>query len=184
MAKTKIPGKIIRGEKVEWTVDLTDYPPSEGWSLVYVFRGNTAGASFTVTATTDGDSYVLSFTNATTTGKPLGRYDYQSYVTDGSEKIYIETGALHLLQDLATATAPFDGRSSDEIALAAIDAVLKNKATKDQLSYQIGDMALSRYPISDLLALRDFYASRVSEARRKAAGKSKFKTINTQFTRP
>lgn len=46
--------------------------------------------------------------------------------------------------------------------LAAIEAVLENRATQDQDSLSIGNRQLRRTPIADLLLLRDKYKSEVA----------------------
>jgi len=46
--------------------------------------------------------------------------------------------------------------------LDAIEAVIENRATLDQESYQIGGRSLKRMPIADLMRLRQLYRAEVA----------------------
>jgi hypothetical protein len=59
------------------------------------------------------------------------------------------------------ASAGFDGSTHAQRTLAAIEAVLEKRATRDQEKYSINNRELSRTPISDLLLLRDRYKTQV-----------------------
>jgi hypothetical protein len=86
---------------------------------------------------------------------------------------------------LVMAAVP-DASTLKEI-LDAIDAMVKGKATLDQKSYVIGNRQLERYPIPDLLMMREKYARLYAEEQRKIAvgnGASPFKSIFTRFTKP
>jgi hypothetical protein len=43
------PANFAAGETVKWTKVVADYPPSDGWSLIYSIRGPTAFADITAT---------------------------------------------------------------------------------------------------------------------------------------
>ena len=69
--------------------------------------------------------------------------------------------------------------------LAAIEAVLERRATKDQESYTIDGRSLSRTPISELLLLRNLYRREVqleAQAENVAAGKANGRMILTRFS--
>lgn len=180
MNLTDIPRTMVQGETITWEECAPEYPASEGWVLKYVFRGNVASASFNVTATATGDDYLVEIASGTTTGKPVGRYDWQSYVELSGEKHYLRFGVISLLQNLADSTAPYDGRSYNEKMLAAIDAVLENRVTKDVEAYSINGRSLTKIPFATLRLERDRYARKVAGEK----GKRKPKTINYRFNKP
>ena len=105
-------------------------------------------------ATIDGDEFVFSADASTTATWSAGDYWYSVRVTSGSAVQELESGQVTVLPDMATASSGYDGRTQAEIALAAIEAVLANRATKDQDRYRINNRELYRTSISDLLKLR------------------------------
>jgi hypothetical protein len=178
------PTQITQGERVEWTKDFCDYPASL-YSLEYRFRGN--GTGFNVTATVDGDSFnaVISTTNSAAC--ELGRYDWQAWVTEiavPTNTFIAGSGRVKILKGFATgSTAAIDLRSAAKIALDAINAAMQNKATNDQMEYEIstpaGSRKIRRIPFADLLAARKEYAGIV--ARENAAERAR---TTGQFGRP
>lgn len=127
-----------------------------------------------LTATIDGEEYVFSAAaDVTSTWQP-GDYWYSVRVTSGAAVQELESGQFTITPDMAAAGSGFDGRSSAEIALAAIEAVLANRATMDQDRYRINNRELYRTSISDLLKLRDFYRDLVNRERAAKCGQNPF----------
>ena len=125
-------------------------------------------------ATIDGDEFVFSADASTTATWAAGDYWYSVRVTSGSAVQELESGQLTVLPDMASASSSYDGRTQAEIALAAIEAVLANRATKDQDRYRINNRELYRTSISDLLKLRDFYRDLVNRERAAKCGSNPF----------
>lgn len=82
----------------------------------------------------------------------------------------IESGTIILRPD-PVAAVKFDGRSENEKALEAIEALLAKRATLDQERYRINNRELWRTPMADLLKLRSHYARLVAAEKRKACGR-------------
>ncbi|HWT00204.1 MAG TPA: hypothetical protein VN256_08150 [Pyrinomonadaceae bacterium] len=178
------PTEITAGSTLKWVKSLLDYPASEGYVLKYYFRG--AGTGFDATATADGDDFEVNVPTATTAQMAAGTYYWQAEVSLSGEKFIVDTGEVKVKASLAATAAgdAFDGRSEAKKILDAIDAMLKGKATLDQQEYSIGNRALKRIPIPDLLSLRKHYAQLVARERRVAKGAPLLKSINARFKRP
>lgn len=121
-----------------------------------------------------GNDWVFTAAPAVTTGWAVGNYWYSVRAVSPTETLEICAGQIEVLKDFASLAAGYDGRTPNEIALAAIVAVLANRATQDQQRYTIGDRELWRTPISDLLKLKASYTTAVRRERKRAAGSTSF----------
>lgn len=189
--QTNIPSNIVSGLTVEFTKRLADYSPAE-WTLSYHLRGTQAANA---TATDNGDgSFLVSLTAKTGGMTPValtpGRFFFQAYVTNIltiSDKRLIDSGRINVTPDLSSVTTPFDARSSAELMIEAIDALMEGKATRDQMSYTIGQRTLSRIPVPDLLEFRKYYIGIVESEAIKARvkkGLPAFENIHVKFRQP
>lgn len=159
---TSEPGALRAGDTWSWTKTLADYPAS-AWTLKYRFK-NAAGG-FEITAGESGDDYSISVAAATTAAYAAGAYAWMAWVEGGSsEKYTVDTGTLTVNPDYrtGTATAAFDDRTHARIVLDAIEAVIQNRASKDQERYTIAGRELFRTPIPTLLKLRQHYKAEVA----------------------
>ncbi len=144
------PQELIAGDTWKWTRgDLADYPAST-WTLTYYFTN--ASANFSFAATADGDNYAVTVAKATTAAYAAGLYEWEAYVTDGTSRHRVDYGSLQVRPDLEAA-GTLDRRSHWAIVLDNVEPVIQNRATKDQLSFSIGNRSLQRMAISDLLEL-------------------------------
>lgn len=183
-----VPTEFTAGESLSWKKSYADYPASDGWSLDYVFRG--AGKGFDRAATADGDIFIVNVAGVVTEAMTAGKYYYQASVSKGDEKILVDSGETLVLPGLATIAADesFDGRSQIKRTLDAIGAMIAGKATLDQQEYTIGPRQLRRYPISELITLRDKYQSLYNQELRaeklKKGTGGVFKNHYTRFRQP
>lgn len=169
--RTTEPTQIAKGERINWTKSIDDYPATE-YGLEYRIRGN--GPGFDVTATADGDDFNASITAAQSLTMIAGeRYRWQAWLTETADTantwLFAE-GAVEVKTGfVADDTAAIDLRSVAKQSLDAINATLLNKATNDQLEYEIstpaGTRKLKRIPIKDLMDLRSYYANIVRNER-------------------
>jgi len=177
--------EFVKGESLEWQKSFADYPASDGWALNYYFRG--AGTGLRVEGTADGDSFLIFVSASSTAAFTAGTYYYQGFISLETEKILVDSGEVKVLPTLTDEYETFDGRSQYKIALDAIDALIAGKATLDQQEYTIGNRQLKRYPIPDLILLRDkyaaLYASEIRAENRKK-GKGIFKNSYVRFQKP
>jgi hypothetical protein len=168
------PTEIIIGDTLKWTRlsadviyidadgEVQECLASEGWTLKYSFAAPVASAAFTITASADGDDYLVSVTAAVTALYVASdNYSWVAYAEYGSgvtiERHQIDRGTCKVKAGYASYIAAFDNRSHAKIVLDAIEAVLESRATMDQMSYTIAGRRLDRTPIADLLRLRNLY---------------------------
>ena len=170
MTCSTFPKQITAGLTFETRLTSKKYPPAL-WSAELLMRGPIA---INLAATIDGDEFVFSADASTTATWAAGDYWYSVRVTSGSAVQELESGQVTVLPDMATASSGYDGRTQAEIALAAIEAVLANRATKDQDRYRINNRELYRTSISDLVKLRDFYRDLVNRERAAKCGSNPF----------
>ncbi|MDT9105817.1 hypothetical protein RSW49_23025, partial [Escherichia coli] len=122
---------------------------------------------------------------ATTAGWAPGVYWYSLRATKGGAAREVAKGQLTVLPDLANVPEGYDGRTQNQIALDAINAVIAKRATMDQQRYIIDKRELWRTPMQDLLKLRAFYAVQVRRECARANGKSGFgRAIHVRFSQP
>lgn len=183
------PTELRAGDPWTWRRDdlTADYPAS-AWNLVYWFKNEAGG--FAITASADGDEFVVDETSDDTEARAAGVYSWQARaenIATPSTRHIVASGTLRVLQNLFTGAAgdAYDGRSHARKVLAAVEAVIEGRATKDQQAYSIAGRALTRTPLPELLALRDRY--RLAVAREdQAAGvpNNVGATAYVQFRRP
>lgn len=177
------PGRATAGLTWTWRRDLADYPASAGWALKYLFRGASAG--FSVDAATSGDGYLSTVSATTSAAIAAGSYAWVAYAELSGAKYEVGRGTLVV----APALSSGDTRSHARKVLDAIEAVLENRATQDQMSYEISvggsSRRLGRTPLADLVALRLKYRAEVKAEERAAAvasGRKPRTRILTAFT--
>jgi hypothetical protein len=153
------PEKLVSGDTWEWQRnDLAAYPASEGWTLKYVLINATD--KIEIDAITHGDDFKVYLAAADTTAKAAGTYRFEASVSKNGDRYRVGTGNIEVLADFASADT-LDTRSHARRVLAAIEAVIERRATKDQEEYQIDGRSLKRTAIGDLLLLRNRYRQEV-----------------------
>ena len=162
----QFPAKIQAGVGLVAEVVTPDHLAPE-WSLSAVLRGP---AAIDISATGDGETHAFGVSPAVTATWAAGTYAAAVRATDGVDVIEIEAGEVEILADLAAITGTHDARGHARKVLDAIEAVIENRATKDQQSYTIAGRTLQRTPIADLLALRAKYRREVA---REKAGRAR-----------
>ena len=178
------PARLVAGDTWQWTRSLEDYKASDGWTLSYAMIAS-PGVSFTITAAAAGDDHAVTVAAATTAGYAAGKYLWQAYVTKAAERFKVDEGLLEVEADFATAGASYDPREHARVVLAAIEAVIEDRATKDQESYSINGRSLSRTPLADLLKLRATYRDevrRLDQAEALAAGLDGGRNVYVRFS--
>lgn len=157
--------QVTAGLSFRATVDSALHP-APAWTFTLHLRGP---SQIDLTAAPDG---TFTAAPAATTDWEPGTYWWTIRATDGVDVVEIERGDVIVLPDLAAVTTPYDGRSENEIALEAINAVLGKRASQDQQRYVINNRELWRTPVADLLKLRAYFNTRVRRERARRAGAS------------
>lgn len=144
-----IPLSLTSGDLWSWTDSLADYP-APTWDLAYFFRGPQA---FNATATDDGTNHAVSIAAATTALYLPGVYDWTARATSGTDIHTVSVGRLTVLANLANLAV--DHRSFNVRVTEALQAVIENRATTDQLSMSIAGRSLSRMSWDEILSAYD-----------------------------
>lgn len=111
-----------------------------------------------------------------------GLYTASIRVTDGTDVFEVECGQVTIAPDLVNVLDGTNQSTHAQKVLAAIEAVLENRATKDQQSYTINNRSLQRTPIADLLKLRESYRKELAAQKPNSKhGKLLRRKITTRF---
>ncbi|WP_415221962.1 hypothetical protein [Pseudophaeobacter arcticus] len=162
-----IPGEIGAGVTFRATVSLPVYPAPE-WSVDLILRGP---GQIDLASTADGDNHAFHAAAAATKDWPPGHYRYELRASDGVDVVTVETGETRIAPDLAAIDQSHDGRDHVRKVLDAVEAVIENRATIDQQSYQINNRSLQRTPLAELMTLRAKYRAELSQKKRARSGR-------------
>jgi hypothetical protein len=155
---------LYAGDTLDFTTTVNDYPAST-WTLKYRLTPTT-GTAIDLTGSASGTNHRVVVTASSSAAWVAGAYSWTAYVENGTgERYTLARGRLEIKPASATLAAGVDTRSQAEIALAAIDAVLANRATVDQMEYSIAGRSLKRMTVAELLALRSHFEGEVSKER-------------------
>jgi len=180
---TQEPDLLVVGDRWTWRrPDLVNDYPTADYALTYEFMCDSGGGGshkFTITATETSDDYIIEVSQDVTEHYHVHNYKWYAFITrtSDSERISIDSGVTQLVADYAESTA--DQRSHAKKVLDAIQAVLENRASQDQMSYSIAGRSLSRMSIDDLMTFRDRYRAEYNEELKKARIKNHQDTGNT-----
>lgn len=164
------PDELGAGLTVDLLLTLTAYQAPE-WAVTVLLRGPSV---MDLAATAEGSQHRIHADAATTASWAPGAYWFSMRAARGAEVVEVESGQLTVKPDLSSATANFDGRTPNQIALDAIEAVIAQRATLDQERYRINNRELYRTAIPDLLKLRAHYIRLVKREQDIACGRNPF----------
>jgi hypothetical protein len=143
-----------------------EWAPPPGVSAVLIL-GEGSGKNpaeaerLTITATADSAGFLVSVAPALTIAFAPGRYTWRAMLTrptDGA-RASVGLGSFKIEPDPATSTA--DTRSTARRTLAAIEARIEGRITKDAESYTIEGRSISRTPLEILEKLVGIYRAKV-----------------------
>ena len=184
-AADTVPATITAGDSLAWSVTLSDYPASAGWTLNYGAACTSPQASaITFAAEANGDSYAVALDPDTTAEWLPGRYVWSAYITGNGQRHTVARGLFEVLPDPA-ATAVALGHA--QTALNLIQAALEGRIPRGLEDTTIDGQQLTRMPIRDLYDLGEKYRARVKNLERAAAAAAGIKpqtTIYVRFRRP
>lgn len=157
---TFIPLSLTSGLSLSVEINSGKYPAPD-WELKVFFRGP---SSFELVSDPSGNLHILTATATATSAWLAGVYDVSLRAVSGDDVFEIESGHCTILADISAAPVGHDARNHAQRTLAAIEAVLESRASKDQESYSINGRSLSRTPIADLILLRKTYKAEVAKS--------------------
>lgn len=135
------PTAIRAGDSVTWTRELPEYSAADNWVLKYRIL-YAVGTAIAFSASGSGTTHTVNLTAATTADYAAGTATLVAYVENSvsGDKTTLESTPITILPDL-TAAATHDGRSANQIALAAARAALASYMAKGQLHIAEYDIA-------------------------------------------
>jgi hypothetical protein len=156
-----IPATIRSGDTVKWRDDggrdnLGNTIDSSSWTLTYYLRTNTASEGATVTGAAYGLGWEFTVSAAVSAGFAAGAWFWQAVAEQGSEKVTLGAGQLEVFAALEYSGTPgaFDGRTQLQQDLDAVQAAIRTLISGGAVKqYSIGGRSLTKYELSDLLAL-------------------------------
>lgn len=167
-----VPATLVAGDGWSWAdAEASAACPPPFWGLRYVFRPVEGGGRFEVVATVADGAFLLSADPTFTAIRVPGWYLWTAVAAaaDGGDRRTLKSGRVQIMPD-PLATMANDGRGAAERILAAIEATLEGRVTKDAESYSIEGRSISRTPIADLLRLRNVYAAEVAAKLKPGSG--------------
>jgi len=177
---TVVPTEFVAGYSIQWkTADNSDLTIADGWTLSYAIV--TAGKNIDIQCTDNGDGYHLAEISAADSKLlPSGQYHWQAYLTKATVRHPAGSGQLDVLKNFADLDGGYDARTYWRTVLDNVQAVIQERATKDQSSYTVNGRQLSRTPVADLLVLYNKAKFMVGNEE-KEAGLSGSGTIKVRF---
>lgn len=148
---------ILAGETLDAELSFNDYPAGDGITLRYTFRAGNMRTE--ADATADGTDWTLLVAASSTVQWEPGDCFYSALYTDADGTVTeIDSGCFIVRQNPAV-------RSYAETALSAIRAVIAGRATNDQLTVTLGDVALRFMTPTELSAWEARFAGQVQSER-------------------
>ncbi|MCX7958836.1 MAG: hypothetical protein N3B13_07295 [Deltaproteobacteria bacterium] len=160
-----LPDKIRVGTTYIWNEYIPDYP-SGIYSAKYVINSLSNRVEILGIANTDEITYNFTIRIDTLAGLSIGDNYYILYVekiNNGvvAERYEIKSGVVKILPDLSKNAV--DVRSHYKKVLDALESVIENKATADQLSMSIAGVSISRMSADDIIRWYHFYRAKYEE---------------------
>ncbi|KAA9133464.1 hypothetical protein F3N42_03685 [Marinihelvus fidelis] len=160
-----IPKCFTQGVTVSTSASLSDYPAST-WTLTLVLVQ--ADDQRTITATADGDDYLVEIEPTDSADYQVGTYSYQAFVTDGTDRYMVQDGTVEVLPDYATASSGLDTRTQIEITIDAIEAQLAGNATGTQKRWKYRDREIEQYAPAELIEILNYLRLELRRQKRRS----------------
>ena len=134
-----------------------------------------------LTADADGDAFKFAVGAGTTAGWSPGLYSWSLLISKDDIRQTLERGQLTIAPDPGAMSSGVDTRSHAEKIVAAIEAMLENRASRTEQEYTIADRAIKHIPIPDLLVFLDKYRYQVSLEKAGKSGRGRRRKVYTRF---
>jgi hypothetical protein len=166
---------IVAGDFTPWKkTGIEDDYPAATYSVAYQCTSNVASTDgYTVPGSVSSSEWIFEIPSATTAGYTPGIYQWNLYATrtSDSERLRLDSGSWEVVSNIRIDTST-DVQSEARKVLTAIQAVIRGRASQDQMSYSIAGRSLARMPIEDLLKFKNEYmAEWIKETRLERARK-------------
>jgi hypothetical protein len=166
------PTVIRAGDSVAWTRELPEYSAADGWALKYRLL-YAVGTAVAIASTGVGTTHTVELTSAQTAAYLAGTATLVGFVENAGTgaRATLESTPVTILTDLTTA-ANHDGRSANQIALAAARAALEKYVAAGQLhvaEYDIAGRRMKFRSSTEITDLIEHYEREVFKERAIAA---------------
>ncbi len=156
-----IPSEIRAGDTIQWrdvegADNFGNVIGSADYVLTYYLRTNTATEGATVVGTAYGTGWEFSIAAGTSAGFDAGTWYWQAVATKTGSTITLGSGQSLVLAALSYSGTPaaLDGRTQAQKDLDAVQAAIRAIVSGGVVKqYTIGNRSLSKYDLTDLLAL-------------------------------
>ena len=155
--QTKEPAFIRVGDSALWKISLSDYLPSDGWSLAYTLIN--AEGKITIGSVASGDAHLIHVLPVVTADYLAGIYTWQCRVTNGTDAHTVRVGSIEVISDFSQETT-LDARSFAEKTLAALEAWIERHDLA-VAEYEIAGRRMKYLSPVELLKLRDQFKREV-----------------------
>jgi hypothetical protein len=125
-----VPDALHAGDSFLLEIAGSDYPASE-WTTTIVFSNSLA--RYTANSSSNGNDHRFNITPTTTEDWTAGNYNWQIYFSKTGYRVTHATGRIKILADIADASAGTDIRSFPRKIADALESIVNNRATKEQL---------------------------------------------------
>jgi len=177
------PVEVFKGDTIKWRISLADFLPTDSWTLTYEFVQTNEHQNVTGSDNGDG-THLVAITPATSNKFKPGYIRYVGYVDNGTDRYTMRNGGITVRAEYDQRVSGYDGRSHARKMLAAIEAVLEESATDDQLSMSINGRSVTVMNKLELVQLRNEYVEYVrqeDDANKVARGLATGRQVLTRF---
>jgi hypothetical protein len=180
----------IAGDTLDFTDEVSGYPPSDGWELVYILLPRFTSpvqAPIALTATTSGDVYRIQAAANVTAAWAAGDYTVTRFVQQGGGAIRqtIDQFQFEVRPDPTTSAQGYDGRSHARKMVDRLETALEALSLGVQ-SYTVAGRIWVKGDESKLRDLLSSYRAEVANEEIKssvAAGRPNPRIMKGSFRR-
>ena len=157
------PRTVNAGDTWTWIRVLRDFPASAGWTLTY-YLSKGAAAPKTIVCTAQGDDHLATVV-PNSSGWDAGDYHWTARVKNAAGETHsLDSGVLVVRPD---PSATVDRRTPNELALAAVEAVLAGNLSNPIVEYEIDGVKAKKISPAELNKL---HGTLVGAVRRERGG--------------
>lgn len=183
MPSIRLPGELVAGDTLRFTVALPDFSALDGWRLKLLLAPQSGAASaITVTAGVSGADHVLLLPASQTADLAPGPWTWTPWVErsiSGDEPLEVRSLSvwpLTVRPNPRTVTGAQDGRSVASKALEdARSAFAQYSATRGTISkYRIGEREMQFNSAADIIKTIRFWEMEVAKEEQAAGRRRRF----------
>lgn len=177
------PAEITAGLSTQWTIDLEDYKPADGYTLNYYLLKDSK--QIVLNSYDNGDGkFLFQITSAVSATYEVGNYNYKLVALLSGEKYEIKSGVFKINPDYINLSGGYDTRTHNQITLDNIQKTIRGLANKSERQYSINGKSLERFSIAELIKVESQYKKYVQDdidAEKLKAGLGSGRKVRVRF---